>query len=52
MKNFAEFDALEKRAFLASGLTRFPSLWNHPKTIEVAQVFVGTFCSRPSVRQG
>jgi hypothetical protein len=40
MKNVDSFDGFETRALFSAELTRFPLLWNHPKTVGVAQAIL------------
>jgi|HubBroStandDraft_1064217.scaffolds.fasta_scaffold667415_2 hypothetical protein len=40
MKNFDSCDGLETRAPFNTGLTLVPPLWNHPKTVCVAQTIL------------
>jgi hypothetical protein len=40
MKNIDSFDGSETRALSSTELTCVPPLWNHPKTVGVAQALV------------
>ena len=40
MKNIDSFDGFETRALFSTELTCVPPLWNHPKTVGVAQAIL------------
>ena len=40
MKNIDSFDGFEIRALFSTELTCVPPLWNHPKTVGVAQAIL------------